>query len=52
MLPTSTRHSFAPPGQCAGDAIDLEAIGRRLGFLQDHNDNVIELASPLRSADG
>ena len=31
-----------------GDALDLEAIGRRLGFLKDNNDNVIELASPLR----
>ena len=31
-----------------GDAIDLEAIGRRLGFFKDNNDNVIELASPLR----
>ena len=31
-----------------GDAIDLEAIDRRLGFLKDNNDNVIELASPLR----
>jgi len=33
-----------------GDAIDLEAIGRRLGFLKDNNDNVIELASPLSTA--
>jgi glyoxylase I family protein len=33
-----------------GDAIDLEAIDRRLGFLKDNNDNVIELASPLRTA--
>src|SRR5919197_1207980 len=31
-----------------GDAIDLEAINRRLGFFKDNNDNVIELASPLR----
>jgi len=31
-----------------GDAIDLEAIDRRLGFFKDNNDNVIELASPLR----
>ena len=31
-----------------GDAIDLEAINRRLGFLKDNNDNIIELASPLR----
>ena len=31
-----------------GDAIDLQAIDRRLGFLKDNNDNVIELASPLR----
>jgi glyoxylase I family protein len=31
-----------------GDAIDLEAIGRRLGFFKDNNNNVIELASPLR----
>ena len=31
-----------------GDAIDLEAIDRRLGFLKDNNDNIIELASPLR----
>jgi catechol 2,3-dioxygenase-like lactoylglutathione lyase family enzyme len=30
-----------------GDAIDLEAIDRRLGFLKDNNDNIIELASPL-----
>ena len=30
-----------------GDAVDLEAIGRRLGFFKDLNDNVIELASPL-----
>jgi lactoylglutathione lyase/glyoxylase I family protein len=31
-----------------GDAIDLEAIDRRLGFFKDNNNNVIELASPLR----
>ena len=31
-----------------GDAIDLEAIDRRLGFFKDNNDNVIELASPPR----
>jgi catechol 2,3-dioxygenase-like lactoylglutathione lyase family enzyme len=31
-----------------GDAIDLEAIGRRLGFFKDNNNNIIELASPLR----
>ena len=31
-----------------GDAIDLEAIGRRLGFLKDNNGNIIELAAPLR----
>jgi len=31
-----------------GDAIDLEVIDRRLGFFKDNNDNVIELASPLR----
>jgi lactoylglutathione lyase/glyoxylase I family protein len=30
-----------------GEPFDLEAIGRRLGFLKDNNDNVIELASPL-----
>jgi hypothetical protein len=35
-------------GGALGDAIDLEAIDRRLGFLKDNNDNVIELASPLR----
>jgi catechol 2,3-dioxygenase-like lactoylglutathione lyase family enzyme len=31
-----------------GDAIDLDAIGRRLGFLKDNNGNIIELAAPLR----
>ena len=31
-----------------GDAIDLEAIGRRLGFLKDNKGNIIELAAPLR----
>jgi len=31
-----------------GEAIDLEAIGRRLGFLKDNNGNIIELAAPLR----
>jgi lactoylglutathione lyase/glyoxylase I family protein len=31
-----------------GDAIDLKAIDRRLGFFKDNNDNVIELASPPR----
>jgi catechol 2,3-dioxygenase-like lactoylglutathione lyase family enzyme len=31
-----------------GDAINLEAIDRRLGFFKDNNDNIIELASPLR----
>ena len=31
-----------------GEPIDLEAIDRRLGFLKDNNDNIIELASPLR----
>jgi hypothetical protein len=31
-----------------GEAIDLEAIDRRLGFFKDNHDNVIELASPLR----
>ena len=31
-----------------GDAVDLEAIDRRLGFFKDNNDNVIELAAPLR----
>ena len=31
-----------------GDAIDLNAIDRRLGFFKDNNNNnVIELASPL-----
>ena len=30
-----------------GDAVDLEAIDRRLGFFKDNNDNVIELAAPL-----
>jgi catechol 2,3-dioxygenase-like lactoylglutathione lyase family enzyme len=31
-----------------GDAIDLDAIGRRLGFFKDNSGNIIELASPLR----
>ena len=31
-----------------GHAFDLEVIDRRLGFFKDNNDNVIELASPLR----
>ena len=31
-----------------GDAIDFEAIGRRLGFLKDNNGNIIELAAPLQ----
>ena len=31
-----------------GEAIDLEAIGRRLGFLKDNNGNIIELSAPLR----
>jgi hypothetical protein len=31
-------------GGALGDAIDLEAIDRRLGFLKDNNDNVTELA--------
>ena len=31
-----------------GEPIDLEAIGRRLGFLKDNNGNIIELAAPLR----
>jgi catechol 2,3-dioxygenase-like lactoylglutathione lyase family enzyme len=31
-----------------GDAIDLDAIGRRLGFLKDNNGNIIELAASLR----
>jgi len=30
------------------EAIDLEAIGRRLCFLKDNNGNIIELAAPLR----
>jgi lactoylglutathione lyase/glyoxylase I family protein len=30
-----------------GDAFDLDAIHRRLGFFKDNNGNVIELASPL-----
>ena len=37
-----------PQRDAVADAIDLEAIDRRLGFLKDNNDNVIELASPLR----
>jgi catechol 2,3-dioxygenase-like lactoylglutathione lyase family enzyme len=31
-----------------GDAIDIEAIGRRVGLIKDNNDNIIEFASPLR----
>src|ERR1700742_3424745 len=31
-----------------GEAIDLEAIDRRLGFVKDNNGNIIELAAPLR----
>jgi len=30
-----------------GDAIDLEAINRRLGFFKDNVGNIIELAAPL-----
>lgn len=30
-----------------GDAIDLVAIDRRLGFFKDNNENILELAAPL-----
>ena len=34
-----------------GDAIDLVAIDRRLGFFKDNNENVLELAAPLSRAE-